>query len=353
MTELKRPVLLDSAYRPAEQLEPFALSVREEAGGIATASMTLPSRPQVGVGSAVRLWNGAGEDLGVFRVTRAVSETGHGGRQKVELEHTLASLCDCVLSYAVSSGTSVSRAVRVLMSAGGAPMTLGDAEVDAAMTRVNFAYVTVWEAVRTVLGELPEGWRLEVSPDTSPWTLHIRAAEAAPCVLSANRNLLSLNCETDLTDYCSRLYPIGKDGLTVRGVNGGDPWVQSSANPPYGIASRMFMRPDVELAADLKALALDELARRSVPVVSVRAAARDLSAETGEDGDRFSLGRLCVIPTAELSGAWPGDLRFRVMTRFWPDLVRDPAGVILTLGNRRPRFSAALPATGGRSKMYE
>lgn len=351
---VKQPLLLDGAYRPEAPLNPVSLAVREEAGGIAMAVMALAGGPAVGVGRMVRLWNGADEDLGVFRVTRAMTETGRGGRLRLELEHCLACLCDCVLPYAVSVGTTVSAAVRTLLSSGGAPMTLASAGTDAAISRTGFVGVTVWEAVSTVLASLPEGWRLEVGGDGPPWDLRIAAAESAPCVLSAGRSLISLNCEADLTDYCSRMYPIGKDGLTVRGVNGGDPWVRLTDSPAYGVASRMLSRPDVDSAAQLKTLALQELARLSEPVLSVRAEARELYAETGEDADRFTPGRLCVIPTDRLPGPWTGELRCRVVTRSWPDLVRDPRRVVLTLGSRRPRLSAAVPAQKdwSRWRMY-
>ena len=280
---VKQPLLLDGAYRPEAPLTPVSLAVREEAGGIAMAVMALAGGPAVGVGRMVRLWNGADEDLGVFRVTRAMTETGRGGRLRLELEHCLACLCDCVLPYAVSVGTTVSAAVRTLLSSGGAPMTLASAGTDAAISRTGFVGVTVWEAVSTVLASLPEGWRLEVGGDGPPWGLRIAAAESTPCVLSPGWSLISLNCEADLTDYCSRMYPIGKDGLTVRGVNGGDPWVRLTDSPAYGVASRMLSRPDVDSAAQLKTLALQELARLSEPVLSVRAEARELSAVDEEE----------------------------------------------------------------------
>lgn len=105
-----------------------------------------------------------------------------------------------------------------------------------------------------------------------------------------NANLLSLEDKIDGADLITRVYPIGKDGLTIASVNGGAVYlVNSSAEALYGRIDGT-LRVDTDDAAALKAAAASYLAQncglsRGIQVTAADLSAQDITIESFAVGD--------------------------------------------------------------------
>lgn len=105
-----------------------------------------------------------------------------------------------------------------------------------------------------------------------------------------NANLLSLEDKIDGADLITRVYPIGKDGLTIASVNGGAVYlVNASAEALYGRIDGT-LRVDTDDAAALKAAAASYLAQncglsRGIQITAADLSAQDITIESFAVGD--------------------------------------------------------------------
>ena len=93
------------------------------------------------------------------------------------------------------------------------------------------------------------------------------------------KNLLGLTDEIDGADLITRVYPVGKDGLTIEDVNGGQVYLVNAA--AEGIYGRIdgTLRADTDDASALKATAASYLAQHSGLSRGIQVTAADLSAQ--------------------------------------------------------------------------
>ena len=93
------------------------------------------------------------------------------------------------------------------------------------------------------------------------------------------KNLLGLTDEIDGADLVTRVYPVGKDGLTIEDVNGGQVYLVNAA--AEGIYGRIdsTLRADTDDASALKATAASYLAQHSGLSRGIQVTAADLSAQ--------------------------------------------------------------------------
>lgn len=93
------------------------------------------------------------------------------------------------------------------------------------------------------------------------------------------KNLLGLTDEIDGADLVTRVYPVGKDGLTIEDVNGGKVYLVNAA--AEGIYGRIdgTLRADTDDTSALKATAASYLAQHSGLSRGIQVTAADLSAQ--------------------------------------------------------------------------
>lgn len=93
------------------------------------------------------------------------------------------------------------------------------------------------------------------------------------------KNLLGLTDEIDGADLVTRVYPVGKDGLTIEDVNGGQVYLVNAA--AEGIYGRIdgTLQADTDDASALKATAAAYLAQHSGLSRGIQVTAADLSAQ--------------------------------------------------------------------------
>lgn len=93
------------------------------------------------------------------------------------------------------------------------------------------------------------------------------------------KNLLGLTDEIDGADLVTRVYPVGKDGLTIEDINGGQVYlVNAAAEAIYGRIDGT-LRADTDDASVLKATAASYLAQHSGLSRGIQVTAADLSAQ--------------------------------------------------------------------------
>lgn len=91
------------------------------------------------------------------------------------------------------------------------------------------------------------------------------------------KNLIDLEDVLDTSDAITCLYPVGKDGLTISAVNGGQTWIQNSARVMmYGKIFGVENFSDIEDAAELLAAGKEALNSAPIEGRSIKLSAVDL-----------------------------------------------------------------------------
>lgn len=144
--------------------------------------------------------------------------------------------------------------------------------------------------------------------DTSryPWVVSLKAldTEARPGLYIRDRhNLTQLSHESDPTDICTRLYPLGYgegvNQLGIKEVNGGVPYLQSPQKyiDQYGIVERVWVDRRYEDAQSLMGAAQAMLAELQEPAESYSVSFANLSEA---DQNTAALGEVVRIIDREL-----------------------------------------------------
>ena len=163
------------------------------------------------------------------------------------------------------------------------------------------------------------------------------------------KNLLDLTDEIDGADLVTRVYAVGKDGLTIEGFNGGRVYLVNDA--AEGIYGRIdgTMQADTDDASVLKATAASYLAQHSGLSRGIQVSAADLSGsditlETYHLGDSVRVvspphGIDTIMTVSELKTSLVGDKG--TMTLGW-------AGKTLTstVASGGSRSASSAPASG-------
>lgn len=149
------------------------------------------------------------------------------------------------------------------------------------------------------------------------------------------KNLLSLTQNVDWTNVVHRVYPRGRDGLTIESVNAGVPWLE--------VPSHMVPPPSVELVANefadaqaLKDYAQDVLWGISSPRRHYRCKAIDIAALPGHEDQVVEVGDEVVI-NCEDTGVTDEWLRVVAITRH----PGEPERTEIELATVEPTMAAA------------
>lgn len=128
------------------------------------------------------------------------------------------------------------------------------------------------------LGDIAKAYSCDVTFDTTHKLVNLHKQQGADrgAYFAEQLNLKTLQVQSNSRDYCTRLYPIGKDGLTIADVNGGVPYVSN-----YQYSTEVIVKRWVDnrytVAADLMADAQDRLDYMSKPTRAYSANIIDLA----------------------------------------------------------------------------
>lgn len=126
-----------------------------------------------------------------------------------------------------------------------------------------------------------------------PWVIHLRKLEDGlpECYVTVKRNLLSYECNTNVEQVCTRLYPLGYgEGVNQLGIselNGGKPYIQS---PPeivekYGIIERVWIDRRYENAESLLSAAQKMLSELQEPIKQYEVGYQEIDGQYYEQVD--------------------------------------------------------------------
>lgn len=355
MEAIRLPRLMDRQLREVARLRPAQLSMTLNLTPLSTAEMTLAEDDAaVAVGMFVELYDAAGS-AGIFRVSEVERRYGGDGGQVVRLEHGLCTLGDDVLPGYVELGGAQAPTASVLQALlarqTGGYWALGDCEY-ADQYAYSFENENLLTAIASIAEPLPGEpvWAFDQS--ALPWRLHLRrSSDTDACECRMNRNLTCARVTIDRTALCTRIYPLGygegADQLHIGSVNGGQKHLDADTIGTWGVAASTYVEPGITDAATLKAAAESVLARTKDPVVTLTLEAEELYALTGEEADRFRLGRLCRVPLPD----WGVTMDERVISIRRPDVYGAPEKVRVTLANRARTATETLAALSRKASI--
>jgi len=171
-----------------------------------------------------------------------------------------------------------------------------------------------------VLGQMAKTFRCAFEFDTQEKTVRIFYPADVPTGTAyaiETVNLLEAPVyKGDSSGVYSRLYPIGKDGLGIAGVNADLPYVQNTAYTGGRIISKIWKDERYENAASLYADALEKLAEECQPKRSWQLKAVDLHAINPQAWPGLKLGMFDKIQLKDVVRGESWFVQIREMKKY-------------------------------------
>ena len=156
---------------------------------------------------------------------------------------------------------------------------------DYSIITYQMAYVSSYEMIKT----LTEEYGLEKWFDSKNKVLHIydHRGKDLGAYYSNELRLKQLSKQSNTYDFATRLIPLGKDNLTIRGVNGNVLYLENFSYCNK-IITAVWQNEDIDVAEKLKSAGLDYLNEICQPRASYKLKLTDLG-NTVEIGDNILL----------------------------------------------------------------
>lgn len=312
-----------------EMLLPETLSVTlEERSGSATFTVPAASIGWTTVGDWAKIERGPGSGI-LWRV-RTIDRDEVAGTITIALEHIIQSLKDELVAKEVgpadmggsSETVSCRTAIRYALS-WQELWTLGSFEFGGS-AGFEFNNDSVFDAIETVCSTL-EGAEWSYDFSRLPLGLHIRPRETGTgCEMRRRRNITTMKTSISTQGMYTRFYPIGKNDLRLSGSG-----YVSRNEGLYGIISKTETDSSLDTEAKLRAWAEERLSKHAEPIVTVTISGLEMSEATGEPLDHIRIGKVCRVPLPEVGTT----IRERVTRMQWPDALREPERITVTLAN--------------------
>lgn len=227
-------------------------------------------------------------DSPLYRIMPRDRQRGETSVNTYECEHVLATLMDDILySYHVPNEANTRGYLTYILDRQTVKnWVLGDVE----FTR-RFEYA--WEnenllaALFSIAAPL-DGYIWETDTSVYPWKVSLRQLDTQgipELYVRAGHNMLSYGDSSSPTQICTRLYPLGYgegvNQLTIAGVNGGLPYIQSPQSyiDKYGLISRVWTDRRYENPESLLAAAQSMLAELQEPLVQYECGLAEIKGE--------------------------------------------------------------------------
>ncbi len=330
------PRLLDANMDEKARLRPSNLSLELNLTPLSTAHMKLPAgEADVMVRDMVELFVPSGS-VGTYRVSEVSNIRGIGSGTDVYLEHAFSTLADSLAIGVQAMTGPVAQVIATLLEAQNEPhWVLGDCDVPVDYEMIyEYTDDNLLKAIMGVIELLPDGYVPEFNTRVHPFVLHIRKTEDdAFCEARLSRNMASVRQHIDSRELCTRVTPYaageGTDRIDLTGLTGQD-YMDSDTIDTWGIVARTFVNEDIYDAITLKGVAEKYLEKHKNPTHSIEIDAFDLYSATGEELDRFRMGRMCRVPLPTYGVV----LYDRVISKSYPDVYNKPDKVTVTLANK-------------------
>ena len=351
---LRRELDGGGRLKEAGRLHPTALWAEMNLFPLSRAGMTLTEDDlPVGMHDLVEIF-GQNGSLGIFRV--AGIETGYGRQRQVRLNHALDLLSDVVMPDEGTAGTAAALLGQILAgqteTLGGQPYwTLGTVE-DAGVHPGWEARSNAMECLAG-LAEAAEECDFAFDFSVFPWRLHfLRRDDTVMSEFRLPRNVE--NCRVTLDDgaLCTRLYlsvetsRTDGDGeeITVTQRVCDD----AAAQAVWGVVSKTAAIRAADVG-DVDAWVEKYFARHGQPEAQIDIDGAELNRLTGERLDAVRLGRMCRVALPDYGTVFCQ----RVVSVSYPDLLREPRRVRVSLSNKRASADGLFARLAGRSETTE
>lgn len=189
---------------------------------------------------------------------------------------------------------------------------------------------------------------------TYPWTLNlIRPSDKIEAEVRFGKNLAEIEREIDPSNIVNRIYPLGYgegvNQLGITSVNNGVPYIENTESiETYGLQSYVWVDRRFENAESLLASARKFLDEWSVPRVTYRIKAVDLSALTGLSIDKLTVGKVLRVVDPEI-----GTFEARIVAERKPDIYAAPYDIELEISNKADGIGTTLADIERRQEINE
>ena len=203
---------------------------------------------------------------------------------------------------------------------------------------------TIFDALEDITASLPDAcWDVDFS--TYPFKLNIRKlSSSVESEMRWSRNIASPIKKTmSKNGMYTVFYPVGKNNLAL-------PEKSMALNvSKYGTIEKTETDQSLETVEALRAWAEERLRKHAKPLATVTLTGIYLAEVTGEKLDRIKVNRICRVPIQgeEL-------IEERVIKLTWPDWVKEPLNVSVTLCNQESDVASVIRemqkrGSGGRA----
>lgn len=356
--------VLENAYNIEEE---------KELNAIYGLKFSLPSSdPKITMCQAMRFvrYGDTGE---MYRIIKSSAADADISTNTFICEHVIATLCDTVLfgSYVYGGqGVGTAQVINWILS----KQNVQNWQLIRCDFDLNYEYNWEQENLLNALYSIPkefvDPYRWEFDTTIYPCGLSlikIGEAEDPDYYIAAGKNLLGRNVNTDNTQICTRIYPLGYgegiNQLTIRDVNPnkdaegkGLPYLEAEAATieQYGIIEKVLVDRQFESPETLMAYGQTVLNNLKVPTLERSFDVADLYPITKQPIDRADVGKVCLL-TEDGTLAYikktvrvlddPGSLTL--------DLSTKTSGIVNTIADLADRVRIESVYAQGATQIYQ
>ena len=328
--------------------ETFALNLSER-GSTATITYGI-GKVSLTVGDWLQDDTDPGDGI-VWRV-KTIDTQFNTNTVTVQLEDLINSLNDQLLNGEVkpaditgdtgATTCTARQAIEYILDKQGA-WELDDFDYESVSNPYNFNGDSLKAAIETVSASLTDPvWSYDFS--AYPFKLSItQLSDGIDSEMRMSRNISTLKVSVDRSRMYTRFYPIGKNNLRPDA-----PQYYEKNVSTYGLVEKTETDETQDTKEKLAAWAEERLNAHAEPIVTVTVSGLDLSEATGEDLDRFTIGKKCRVPLP----AFGTTITEKVTKLSWRDKLADPESVTVTLANQKEDVASIvnrINSSGGRS----
>lgn len=325
-------ILTRGSLTKAGRFEPESLSLSMgERGSTATLTMAIGTA-SITVGDWLQDDTEPGNGV-VWRV-KTVDTQYNTKTVTVQLEDMINSLSDQLLNGEVKpsdiagSGATTctaQQAIEYILSKQ-STWALGSFDYGSVSKPYNFNGDSLKAAIETISGSLTAPvWSYDFS--SYPFRLNItQESSAVDSEMRLSRNISTLKVSVDRSRMFTRFYPIGKNNLRLSSPG----YVERNVST-WGVIEKTETDEAYSTTGELTDWANERLDVHAEPLVTVTISGLDLSASTGCDIDKFTIGKKCRVPLPEYNTT----ITEKVTRLNWRDKIHEPENVTVTLANTK------------------
>ena len=293
-----------------------------------------------------------GDDGQLYRITEQSKTNAAESTVTYHCEHVISTLCDDVMFQGPyikgNTGTYTNQVINFILD----KQTVKNWKLGTCQPRRQFEYSWENENLLAALWSVPSCfatpyiWTFDTT--SYPWTINLLNLDGSAepnFYLMAKKNILRRTDTSSSLDVCTRLYGLGEgegvNQLTIKSVNNGLPYVQSSPEKiaEYGIVSRIFVDRRYQYPETLKARMETLLKELETPSLEREFEIVDLYDMSPDDMYKAEVGNIVLlkedgtqtyITKTVKNWSVPGDMKITIATK-----PRDIASSIADLADRQ------------------